>query len=442
MAVQEAKYSVSGGTSGVLYTDRRKFDLDRNIVKELYPTVAPFTTFITKLKSMPTTDADYKIFEHRSEWVDMKFYAGGAGTWSGGSTSTGYPIANLTVEKTAGGSDDVGFLVDGLIVECRDATTGIVNGRARIANVDTQQQIDVISLTMGASAAAAGLADLADGDLIYVIGNAHEEGSGSPDAWHTELTTIWNSTQIMKTPVEVTGTLLETALRGYSNELARLRAQKMMEHKMLKNKHFLFGYRNSSSITIDGTAAAGLGAPLHIVGASSRPVRTTMGAVTAMNIYGSSSNKFAFTKATAGYDDINGAFESIFERVNVKGVKYGFGAPDVITWFTNTGSGSFLNNSGADIQIATGLSKFGFPVRVVETGHGDLVLAKDIAFKAPYTGNLLIIDPANIEHRIFRNARYEANIQLPDADLVKDQYFSDEGMGMSLLETHALMVFS
>ena len=59
MAVQEAKYSVSGGTSGVLYTDRRKFDLDRNIVKELYPTVAPFTTFITKLKSMPTTDADY-----------------------------------------------------------------------------------------------------------------------------------------------------------------------------------------------------------------------------------------------------------------------------------------------------------------------------------------------------------------------------------------------
>ena len=372
----------------------------------------------------------------------MKFFAGGTGTWSGGSTSVGYPIANLTVEKTAGGSDDVGFLVDGLIIECRDASTGIVNGRARIANVDTQQQIDIISLTMGASAAAAGLAALADGDPIYVIGNAHEEGSGSPDAWHTELTTIWNSTQIMKTPVEVTGTLLETALRGYSNELARLRAQKMMEHKMLKNKHFLFGYRNSSSITIDGTAAAGLGAPLHIVGASSRPVRTTMGAVTAMNIYGSSSNKFAFTKATAGYDDINGAFESIFERVNVKGVKYGFGAPDVITWFTNTGSGSFLSNSGADIQIATGLSKFGFPVRVVETGHGDLVLAKDIAFKAPYTGNLLIIDPANIEHRIFRNARYEANIQLPDADLVKDQYFSDEGMGMSLLETHALMVFS
>jgi hypothetical protein len=442
VAVQEVKFSVSGGTSGVLYTDRRKFDLERKKVYELYPSVAPFTTFITRLSSLPTSDADYKMFEHRSEWVDMKFYVGGAGSWSGGSASTGYPISNLTVEASAGGSDDIGFLVDGLILEFRDASTNIVNGRAVITNVDTQQQIDVLSLTMGASAGAAGLADLADGDIAYVIGNAHEEGSGAPDAWHTELSLIWNSAQIMKTPVEVTGTLLETALRGYSNELARLRNQKMMEHKMLKNKHFLFGYRNSSAITLQGTSAAGLGAPLHVVGSNSRPLRTTMGIVTALNIYGSSSNKFAFTKATTGYDDINGAFETIYERVNVKGVKYGFGAPDVITYFTNTGAGSFINNSNASIQVSSGLSRFGFPVKVVETGHGDLVLAKDIAFKAPYTGNLVIVDPANIGHRVFRNPRYETNIQANDADLVKDQFFSDEGMDISLMETHALMVFS
>lgn len=442
MAVQEVKYSVSGGTSGVLYTDRRKFDLDRNRVKELYPTVAPFTTFITKLKSIPTSDPDYKMFEHRSEWVDMKFEVDGAGTWANGSATVGWDIANLDVTATGAANTNVGFLVKGLILEFRDAATSIVNGRAVITNVDTQQQIDILSLTMGASAAAAGLADLADGDIAYVIGQAHEEGSGSPSAWHTELSLIWNSAQIMKTPVEITGTLLETALRGYSNELARLRNQKMMEHKMLKNKHFLFGYRNSSAISLLGTSAAGLGSPLHVAGSNSRPIRSTMGIVTALNIYGDSNNKYAFTKATTGYDDINSAFQAIFDKVNVKGVKYGFGAPDVITWFTNSGTGSFVSNSGASIQIASGLSRFGFPVKVVETGHGDLVLAKDIAFKAPYTGNLVIVDPANIGHRVFRNPKYETSIQNNDADLVKDQFFSDEGMDITLLETHAIMVFS
>lgn len=444
MASAGAKYSVTGTTAGVLYTDRRTFNLDANEVKELYPTVAPFTTFITKLNSKPTNDPDYKTFEHRSEWVDMKFYAGGAGTWSdSGDADLPSVIADLAIEATAGGSDDVNFINVGMILEWRNGTTGALSGRAVITSVDTQQQIDLKSLTMGTTAENAGLVDLEDGDIAYVVGNAHEEGSGSPDAWSDELTIVWNSAQIMKTPVEITGTLYEMALRGYSNELARLRAEKMAEHKILKNKYFLFGYRNSVTKSFaGGSAYAGLGEPKHIVGANSRPIRTTMGILTAVDTYGTTDNKFAFTKATCSYDEINEAFEKIFSRVNERGVKYAFGAPDVLTWFTNTGNGSFIKNSGADIQVTPGISKFGFPIKVIETGHGDLVITKDIAFKAPYTGKLLIIDPKNIGHRMYRNAKYETGLQDNDADMVKDQFFSDEGLDISLIETHALMSFS
>jgi len=53
------KYSISGGTSGILYTDRRTFSLPEQTVKEFLPTVAPFTTFITKLNSGKVSDADY-----------------------------------------------------------------------------------------------------------------------------------------------------------------------------------------------------------------------------------------------------------------------------------------------------------------------------------------------------------------------------------------------
>ena len=60
MANIGSKYSLTGGSLGVLYTERRTFDIDRNIVKELYPTVAPFTTFLSKLKVTLTNDPDFK----------------------------------------------------------------------------------------------------------------------------------------------------------------------------------------------------------------------------------------------------------------------------------------------------------------------------------------------------------------------------------------------
>lgn len=423
------KHSLSGDTTGVLYTERRIFDLDRNIVKELYPDVGRFTTFIGKLSSLPTNDPDYKMFEHRSVWPDMKFYVGGTGTWT--NSGTVWSISNLTVELSAGGSDDIGYAVDGLILEFRDAVTDVVNGVAVITNVDTQQQIDVKAIRKGATAGDAGLADLADGDVAYVIGNAHEEGSGSPEAWADELVVVWNSAQIMKSPVEITGTLYEMALRGYSNELARLRREKAMEHKMLKNAYFLKGVRNNN-----------LSAPDHQVGANNRQLRTTMGIIPALSILGTSDNKFSNSYASYSYDNFVDDTEKIFARTNERGVKYGFGGPKVISFYAKTGTSGFLGNSNATLNVANGQSRFGFPIKVIESPHGDLVITKDIALKGPYTSTLVVIDPKNIGHRIYRNPKYETAIQLPDVDGIKDQYKSDEGLDITLIETHSLVEFS
>jgi hypothetical protein len=425
MAFNNPKDSFSGGSAGVLYTDRRTFDIDRNVVKELNPSVQPYASFLMQNKMVDTTDPDFKIFEHRAQWIDMKAFVNQVTppAWSSGTVTVTFDGVG-----EAGDTANISWVKPGYVVEvyANDGQNGFTGSKKATALITAVSGTSVTLKSISSSPT-----NLADNDIFYVVDQLAEEGSGSPDAWHDELTVVWNSCGIMKTPVEITGTLYNMALRGYSNELARLRAEKLMEHKALLNKRLLFGER-----------VGGLGAPNHITGSNGRLVRSTMGALPAIEQYGDSNNKFVFSKATTGYDQINESLEKVFRFTNERGVKYGFGAPDVITYFTGTGTNSFLGNSSANIQVTSGMSRFGFPIRVIETGHGDLALTKDLALRGPYAGYLLILDPKNVGIRVFRDTKYETAIQDNDIDGIKDQYMSDIGLDISLIESHAYMKFT
>ena len=52
---------------------------------------------------------------------------------------------------------------------------------------------------------------------------------------------------------------------------------------------------------------------------------------------------------------------------------------------------------------------------------------------------MLIIDEDNLFHAQYRSPMYQTNIKTNNAyDGVKDQYFSDEGIGIQLIESHNL----
>jgi len=52
---------------------------------------------------------------------------------------------------------------------------------------------------------------------------------------------------------------------------------------------------------------------------------------------------------------------------------------------------------------------------------------------------MLVVDDANLFHAQYRSPMFQANIKTENAyDGVKDQYFSDEGVGISLIESHSL----
>ena len=61
--------------SGVLFTDRRNFYIDPQVVKELWTDVTPFTTVIANKETRTVPDPVFKMFEHKQPWVKQSFQA-------------------------------------------------------------------------------------------------------------------------------------------------------------------------------------------------------------------------------------------------------------------------------------------------------------------------------------------------------------------------------
>ena len=61
------RHQYTGGTTGVLYTDRRNFYLKPSKYAELFPNVTPFLTFTMRANFRTgLQDPVFKLFEHRA----------------------------------------------------------------------------------------------------------------------------------------------------------------------------------------------------------------------------------------------------------------------------------------------------------------------------------------------------------------------------------------
>ena len=427
------------GGSGVLYTDRRDFYIKPNVVKELWTDVTPFTTVIANQNTITgMSDPTFKMFEHRNPWVNQTITCGTAEANVAVSAESGF--LEYSASSNVGGA---GAHWEGLEVDI--ATSGDVLGQGVIsvwtadANADGTANDARIKIKVLNSYDAGGI-DFADGSVLTVIGNAHGEGTGAPEAWSDDLSVVYNSTQIFKTPLEITGTLLEASLRGESKELARLRTMKSQEHKIQKERAFLFG-ANPKGIS-DGFSDIEA-----LSDKNGKALRSTMGIVSALKKYGTSTdvdaqNVFASTEIDT-YGEFVDAMEKIFQYVPTAGVKKAFVGPGALGYFSKQGgnAGSFAGDSGWTVNLGDmKRDSLGFNYRMLETPHGMLQLIPTPALRYNYNKHMLIVDEENLFHAQYRAPKFEASIQANDYDGVKDQYMSDEGIGISLLESHSLMV--
>jgi hypothetical protein len=426
----------SGGASGILFTDRRDFYIDPQVTKELWTDVSPFTTVISNKETRQTNDPVFKMFEHRNPWVKQQFVINKGTPGNLPDDDTG--LASLPVDGVVGlGSLDSSWI--GLMVEIWDTTEATKRGVAVVTAVSATPELTLKSLSGNIGA-------VADNDICKVIGNAHGEGSSAPDAWADELQIAWNSCQIFKTPLQITGTLLQASLRGESSELARLRLQKSQEHKMQKEKAFLFGQRiggtnlgdNLSGSTDDAFADGGR------TDGNGNLIRTTYGVIKAIEDFGTSSgdDQSIFTvDGSYAYGNFVDDMEKVFQYVPEVGVKRAFcGAGAMGYWSKLAGVSGMAGNSGWTVNLSDmKRDTLGFNYKILETPHGILQLIPTPALRGSYNKYMLVVDESNLFHAQYRSQMYQTNIKTDNAfDGVKDQYFSDEGVGMTLIESHNL----
>ena len=425
------------GGSGVLYTDRRDFYIKPNVVKELWTDVTPFTTVIANQNTISgMADPTFKMFEHRNPWQKQQFQLAGdpASVASGAELGTAVDIdGKVGIEL---GANLEGLICDAFADDGSGNPTGDSLGKLLITVVDTTASPVEIKYKNISDDAYDG----ADNHHFLIVGNAMGEGTNSPEAWSDDVSVVYNSTQIFKTPLEITGTLLEASLRGESKELARLRTMKSQEHKIQKERSFLFG-SNPKGISGNFSTLE------EVADKNGKAVRTTTGIITALKEYGTTSGdaQNVFSSANIDtYGEFVDAMEKVFQYVPTAGMKKAFVGAGALGYWSKQGSGqsnSWSKDTGWTVNVGDmKRDTLGFNYRMLETPHGMLQLIPTPALRGPYNKHMLIVDEENLFHAQYRKPQFQASIQANDYDGVKDQYMSDEGIGISLLESHALMV--
>lgn len=435
--------------SGVLYTDRRDFYIEPNVVKELWTDVSPFLTMVSNFRTKTgLKDPVFKMFEHRNPWKDQRMTVA--------DTDSLDPTSNSEVTVTMPASSSSTFIglgsskTDALLglvcnVHAADGVTGKPTGE-RLATVlittvtsDTEIKVKVLATHDGAAHS------LVSGDWLVVVGNAHGEGSESPEPWADELQVVYGECQIFRTSLRVTDTLKQAILRGESDELMRLRKQKGQEHKVQKERAMIFG-RSYLPTNLDQSGATF--ADSFKTDANGEPVRTTTGILEALLAYGTSTttsddqNIFSIPEATYKYSNFVDDMEKVFQYYPEDGVKTMFCGHGMLSYWSKLEQTSGLaKSSGWQVKLSDmKRDTLGFNYRLLETPHGLIQLVPTpVLTRSPYNKYGIVVDKNNVMHAIYESPKYRQNIKQDNAPLYqKDEYFSYEGLGIQLIESHKL----
>lgn len=433
-------------SSGVQFTDQRNFYLSPRVTQELWPSVMPFTTVISQgnVKSPgEMEDTIFKLFEHRNPWRRQYFDNNGDSVTIGTNDADS---SEITIDGIVGLNSTVDASYIGLECEVWDSTETTLRGTILVTSVPSSTGIKVRNLD-GATAIAT-----VDNDRYVVVGNAHGEGASSPEAWADDLHMAWNSTQEFRTPYEISRKLRKAALRGELKELDRLKKQKAGEHKMQKEKAFLYG-RNPVGTNLDPdsadsfTDASGNGANWR-TDANGNVVRTTMGIFTAIDKYGNSSgedqNIFSYAEGAFTWKNYVAITEKMFQYLPNSGFKRAFCGRGAMSIWAVWGTDGIGGRSGWQVQLSPyKKDRLGFNFRTLETPHGVLQLIPTPAIDRGRNNWMLVIDHDDLWHAMYERPEFRQNIKTDNApSLQKDEYWSDEGLGITLIEKHSVIKFT
>ena len=450
--------------------DRRRLYDFSDRVAELAPEESPFFVYLSKVAKVPTDDPVFRFLENRSkiDWTTRNFklaaHVNGESAVSAGSSYTFTVDADSATGGTDSGGASVDFLVKGMVFAV-NTVSGSAGYSQTLVRVDSSPQdqgtsttfqgkIVDVSNTTNSSGAITGEEILSNNDNCQVIGTSFAEGSGSPDAWSSEIEDDFGYTQIFKTAAEMSNTAIATRYRGYANEWERIWALKLREHKVDIERAMLFGQRARVSsvqytegivghILKNGTAQIGDAALSYSTGAP----------------YYRSVEDSELT-----YDRLLSDMEVIFDPARGgASEKLVLAGLPVISFFNKLGSDSFLSTSMAHnanaalsgaatttnqsphrMNMSERAGAFGHKVMTIETIHGTMHLVKEPLFRGISANMMAMVDMSQVSYRplvgngLNRDTAILTNVQNADEDLRKDMILTEAGLEVTLPEAHAL----
>ena len=282
-----------------------------------------------------------------------------------GTTISGYHVIKVTSVVTSDLSSNMG--VDNDNAECKLVKGTIVkfeSGANEVASFAYNASSADDGFQTGSSNGSNEVYDRSISQHLepirsYVIGTAHEQGSGYPETWKDQpFSTAYGRTQIWKTSMAMDNTTRATVLKYEPNEWSRVWREKLIEHKWDIEQSVLFGAQYEGD-----------------------DEWYTQGAVDYISSYG---NVFSLTHASKTQDDFLDDLSNYLDpRYNNANASLFFCDTATYNWLHKL-SGYFSNNLEvspnfrADMSLTAKKKVFGVDISVISTPYGDMNVARNI----------------------------------------------------------------
>lgn len=352
--------------------DRRPLSW-RETIQYLNPDRTPFLRILSKIKTKPTDDPEFKVFErdHPSRWTRINDVSG--------YNSSASPI---TVD------DGSMFRVDDVVLIPRTGERLLVTGVSGNA-------LSVTRGVVGSTAAA-----INDNDWVKILYSREEENGTSAEIVTSDYTTVTNFTQIFKRTYGESRTSTQTKRRGPRN----LTEERRLAMGLLKEdmeQAFKWGMKREEVSN---------GQVIRFTGGLDQFVQT---------------NRIDM-EGGIGYGDI-GYLMNVATR---------FGSTKKI-WLCGRDARQQIDALGLTyLQIKPENNKMGMAVKGFETSFGEAMLVTDHSLDNAHAGELFILDPDHIAIAEFMALKHNENIQENDRDGKKHEFIAELGLWLDTEKAH------
>jgi len=298
----------------------------------------------------------------------------------------------VTITVTGAGSSSAYIFTPGDIF--MNSRTG---ERLLVATIASATTITVAAIgrSFGSTAAAAG----ADGDELFIVGNASEENSGARNVNTTRSSKETNYTQIFKTSIAVSGTENEAKLYG-GPDMKYQRIKKGTEHALDIERAFWFGEKKHDTNGTQGHPRRVTGGILEYLLAGNSYVQNQNGMLTAPDFNTFLREGFIYGDSTK----VLFAGSKLIQSVN--------------------------EIARGQIQTKVGQSTYGVKVSEYMTAFGSIKIIHNPLFVGAYAGYGFLVDLNCFKYKYMNNrdTMLKTNVQGNDVDGIVDQYVTETGL--------------